>query len=863
MPDRRRRMIPAHAVDRPELRAQLDAGLPSPLSLVVAPAGAGKSVLLSQWAQTQIDRPVVQLDITRADLEASVFARRLVDAIAAVGPLNPPEIPVDMAGNRLGDPFIEDLATGLANAGPVVVIFDDLDFLRGSAVLADLWRLVDLLPPSTHFVFSSRMDLQLGWSTQRLQHRLVEIRQRELAFDEETTARVIGAIIGRPVDDDTAGAVMAHTEGWAVGVQLMALSLRFTADPERVVSALTSSDRLVADYLSEEVLDALGADRSDALMKIAVVDEFCASLIDSLLGDGGGAEAIEQLEHDSMFILPVPEKPGWYRFHRLFRDILLLRLHAQDPRAEVRTLLAAADWAQTEGWAEAAIEYRLRARDWDRAVDGVLGLGRVVYDDTRMSAVEGWLERIPGHVRAGRPAADLLLSIAQGMNGRGRLAADAMRSILSERELTTGERQVGLAYLAACVQFVPHPEEYADAARRALTLLRDEPDAELPDLIGLTTRPLLIAVAQVSLGRALLLLGDLAGARRILQDALKGEGMAYRPYRVHAEGSLALAEALSGRLIVAAELADEALALTDEFGLRAHAAPADAYLARAIAAIRRGEPDVGSLALEEGVIRAESNHRTQLLWLAHLASLIIDPDTLHADTPEPAGPPPPFVRDTLAALAMRRARFRGAPKQASAPAQDWSLIAFEELATLLSLGQPTAARARLAQMRPPADADAPTPAVERDLLLGWMCALDGRSPQSRAHLQSALARAAPHRLVWPFIQAGPDVADLIDQLPGVADDFRRLVVLRGRAGGAARHQPLADRLTPREMELLAYLPSRLTFADIAAHSFVSINTVKTHIGHIYRKLGVTGRDEAIERAAQLGLIDPGQIARVG
>jgi LuxR family maltose regulon positive regulatory protein len=147
--------------------------------------------------------------------------------------------------------------------------------------------------------------------------------------------------------------------------------------------------------------------------------------------------------------------------------------------------------------------------------------------------------------------------------------------------------------------------------------------------------------------------------------------------------------------------------------------------------------------------------------------------------------------------------------------------------------------------------------------MGWMCSLEGRSQQSRAHLQSALARAAPHRLVSPFVQAGPEVADLIDQLPGVADDFRRLVVLRGRAGGIARHQPLVDKLTPRELELLAYLPSRLTFADIAAHSFVSINTVKTHIGHIYRKLGVTDRDAAIERAAQLGLIDPAQIARVG
>lgn len=862
MAERRRRTIPPHAVDRPELRAQLDAGRDSPLSLVIAPAGAGKSVLLAQWAQAVRDRAVALLDITESDRDASVFARRLVDAVrAAADGFHSPAAPVETGGNRLGDAFLEDLASGFADAGPLIVIFDDVHWLSGTAVLADLWRLVDLLPASAHFVFSSRMDLQLGWSRHRLQHNLVEIRQRELAFDCATTARVIGAITGRDVDDETAVTVTAHTEGWAAGVHLTALSLRFTHDPERVVGELASDDRLVVDYLSEQVLGALDPDRRDALMKIAVLDEFCAPLLDAVLG-GEGAATIAQLERESMFVLPLFERPGWHRFHRLFRDILLLRLRAHDPQAEAHALASAAQWCEAEGLAEEAIGYRLRARDWDGAIDGVLQLGRDLYGGTRMAAVVGWLAQVPAGVRAKRPAADLLLAIAQGMSGQAQIAVDELRGILSERELSAGERQAGMAYLAAFVQFIPHPEDFAEAARRALVMLRDEPHAELPDLIGLTTRPLLISVAQVSLGRALLLLGELDAARRILQDAVKGEGMAYRPYRVHALGSLALVEALSGRLVVAAGLADDALALTDESGLRAHPAPADAYLARAVAAIRRGEPDAGALALSEGLARASANNRTQLMWLAHLVSQIIEPDTLVAEAPDLPGPPPPFVRDALAALAMRRARLRGTPQHPPASARSWSLIAFEEIAGLLALGQPTAARARLAQLDE-GTADAPTTAVECELLRGWTAALDGRSQQSRAHLQNALALAVPHRLVSPFVQAGPDVAELIDRLPGAADDFRRLVVLRGRAPEARRRQALVDKLTPRELELLAYLPSRLTFADIAAHSFVSINTVKTHVGHIYRKLGVTGRDAAIERAADLGLIDPNEIARVG
>ncbi|GAA3914322.1 LuxR C-terminal-related transcriptional regulator [Microbacterium invictum] len=860
MPDRHR--VPAYAEDRPRLREQLDSGLSSPLSLVVAPAGAGKTVLLAQWVQSRPDLTVAWLDITAADNEARVFAHRLIDAIDAQAPgFHPATAPVESTENRLGESLLEDLAAGMKDAGPVVIILDDLDRLSGSALLTDLWRLVDLVPSSAHFVFSSRTDLNLGWSRHRLQHNLVEIRQRELAFDRGTTASVIASITGHPVSDETADAVVARTEGWAVGVQLTALSLRFAADPVRVVDTLADTDRLIVDYLSEEVLDAQQPGRTDALTKIAVLDDFCAPLLNAIFG-AGGSDLIADLVRDSMFVVPVPERPGWYRFHRLFRDLLRLRVRAQDAAAEAGVLEVAGTWCEAEGLHTEAIEYHLRAHAWDRALDAVFALRNDVYETLRLPAVAGWLSQVPPEVRDRRPQADLLLAIAWGISGHGTQAVDALRSLLTARRLTTGERQVGWAYLAACVQLEPHPEFFADAGRRALRLLHDEPATAPPELLGLTTRPLLLAVAEVSLGRALLFLGDLAGARRALQSALRGEGMAYRPYRIHAKGTLALIEALSGRLTAAGELADDALELAAEFGLLSHPAPADAYLARALAAIRRGESEAGAFALTEGTVRAAGNSRTQLVWLAHLASLTIDPSDSVDAVAEPPGTPPPIVRQASIALSLRRARLRGTPTLPAVPSSEWSVVAFEEVAALLALGQPVAARERLSRV-PLDDDSAPIAVIEVELLRGWMFALEGRGGQSRVHLQTALARAAPERLVYPFLEAGPDVAQLIEQLPGPGDDFRRLVIARGRAGRRPPLEALADKLTPRELELLAYLPSRLTFADIAAHSFVSINTIKTHIGHIYRKLGVTDRDSAIERAVDLGLIDPAEIARVG
>lgn len=856
------RRIPPHAVDRPALRFQLDAGVQSPLTLVVAPAGAGKTVLLSQWAQARTDVAVAWFDITSADDAPIAFALRLIEGVQAVVPgFAAPSAPIEASDNRLGEAFLEDFAGSLADAGNIVLVLDDLDRISGSAILADLWRLIDLLPSNARAVFSSRVDLQLGWSRHRLEHGLVEIRQRQLAFDDATTARVIQRIAGKSVTDEAVAAVTTRTEGWAVGVQLTALSMRFSADPARVVDTLADTDRLVVDYLSEEVLDALEPDRRDALVRLAVLDEVSAGLVRAVAGVAGGT-FLSDLERDSLFLVPVADRPGWYRFHRLFRDLLLYRLRAVDPGEESRLLEAAADWYLGEHDGITAVEYLLRARSWGRVLRHVLASGREVFEDVRTATVAKWLSRVPADIRAQNADADLLYAITEGMSGRGLLAADTLQVLLSRDGLTIGQRQVALAYLAACVQFHPHAQLFVRAAHDALTLLDEHPDAALPDLLGLTTRPLLVYLARGSLGRAQLLLGDLAAARTALMATAASGGYAYTPFRIHLLGSLALVDAIAGRLQSAAERSDEALETAREFGLLAHPAPADAYLARALIAIQRGEPDIGGLALAEGMVRSSANQRTQLMWIAHVLSQLIDPDD-QLRAPEPAGPPPPLVKHALIAVGMRRARLRGTPTPPPMLPHAWNGVAFEEVAGLLAEGQLGAAHTRLAQLRFEPDPMAPARTVELELLLGWLAALEGRRAAARDHFHNAVTVAAPEGLVDPFVRVGSTVAELVDELIGTRTEFSRFAVGRARAAAAVQDRALVDDLTPRELELLAYLPSRLTIADIAARCFVSTNTIKTHLGHIYRKLSVSGRDAAIERAVELGLIDAREIARVG
>lgn len=856
------RRIPTHAVDRPTLLARLDAGVSSPLSLVVAPAGAGKTVLLGQWLMSRPDLAAGWIDVSSGDSDPHQLSRKLLSAIGeATGDFRPPLATVSTSDGRLGEHHLEDLAAGLVDVAPLVLVFDDLDRIGGTPVLADLWRLVDLLPAGIHAVFASRTDLQLGWSRQRVRHNLVEIRQHDLAFDEKTTSLVISKITAAPVPPEVAAAVTARTEGWAVGVQLTALSMRFSANPGRVVATMVETDRLITDYLGEEVLDALTASRRDAVMRLSVLDEFDANLAGVLTGTDG-EQLVADLERDSLFVVPVPAKSGWYRFHRLFRDLLLLRLRAHHRETEIDLMKEASRWFADAGEEEPAIEYAVRARDWTRVLDLVLALGRDYYELHRTGMIVRWLDAVPERELVARPDAGILLGMAEGMSGRAPRGVDRLRSLLADVPLSPGQRQVALTYLAACVQFHHETETFVGAARAAVTEITRHPDAARPNLLGLTSRTLLLIVSQVSLGRARLILGDVHGARRVFEAALHTAGTAYRPYRVHALGALAIAEALSGCLVAAAAHTEDALSVATEDGLLVHPAPTEAYLARALIAVQRGEPAEGALALHEGAARALSNQRVQLLWLAWLIARAMDPDPGVLGIDEPSGPRPAFVRDALLASEMRRARQRGVPVLSPTRPVAWSYVAFEEIAALLALDRVAEAHARWVGLTPKPEPDAPLPEVERLILEGWLCAAEKKLPVARDHLLQALRIAEPEWLVMPFIRGGTTVAALIDGLPGAGNRFRNAVVRAARASLVPQSRPLAEPLTNRERELLGYLPLRLTVAGIAERCYVSTNTVKTHLGHIYRKLGVQSRDDAVERARELGLIGEGESASV-
>ncbi|MEV4688698.1 LuxR C-terminal-related transcriptional regulator [Microbacterium sp. LWH3-1.2] len=828
----------------------------APLTLIVAPAGAGKTVLLSQWIQSRPDLGVAWIDVEAADDDSVHFAQRIVARLEAVDPrLSDLEATLGEPGGGLGADMVEALGGALEDVGrQVVVILDDLHHLSNRSTVEDLWILADRLPANAHLIFSSRTDLRLSWSRHRLQHGLVELRRAELAFDQTDTAAVLMQITGRHVDEDTAATVLRHTEGWAAGVQLVALTLRLHSGSDAVVDALDATDRQIVDYLSQEVLDAQTPERRQALLALSVLDEMSPGLVHTLTDAPDAGGFLRDLEDESMFVLPVPGRRDWYRFHHLFRDLLRYRLRASDPGAEVRLLRRAAAWHLAADDSSAAVECLLRARLWSDALDLILQRGRREYELGHTATVTRWLSMVPQEVRVARPDVRVLYGIMSGMTGRAVEAEETFRQIISDPATDDGHRLVAAAYLSAIVPFRPHPETYLADALNAVRLLQELSDVVVPDILQLTSRELLMTMACVSAGRAHLYLGQLDEARGWLETALGTAGGRYPPFRIHCFGVLSVVEAWSGSLRAATQHADEALDIARETSLLAHSSTADAYLARAIVAIQRGEPEVGAISLHEGNLRAASNQRSQIMWIAHAASKLIDPLGTDVTAIEPTGSPPPIVRRALLAARHRAARQAGEPHEAIEPQRGWSMLAFEEIAALLAEANLPTARERLEQIPFRADSQKPASEVEHRILSGWLFALEGHSAPSRAELVSALEVAGPEWLVHPFIRAGRAVSQLIDALPGPPDRFRSLVVRLSQRVGRGGTDQLAEPLTSRELEVLAYLPTRLTNVEIAARCYVSVNTIKTHTAHIYRKLDVLRRSDAVARARELGLL---------
>jgi len=859
---------PAHVVDRPALRRQLDEALAHSLTLLVAPAGAGKSVLLAQWAAAHPELSWVWLDVEPADDDPARFSQRFLQGLAAIDP-GCRELAglVSMNGGGLGAPLLEALGAQMVDLPESVIVLDDLHHLSNVTLLSDLASMVGLLPPHVHLVLSTRVDLPIAWSRRRLRYDMTEIRQADLALGDAESALLLERITGRTLGSDSVSALVQRTEGWAAGLQLAAMTLRHQLDAEEFVTQFSGNDRLVADYLSEEVLQAQSQERRQLLLHLSVLDELSAELVTHLTGEPGAQLILEELERESMFLVPLDNRRERFRFHHLFRDLLRYRLRAEHPHREARLLRRAAEWHLGRDDVGSAVEYLLAAEDWGAVLDLILARGSEVFERGEMATVARWINEVPEAYRGGRNEITLLYAFLLGTEGQTVAAEDDLRRVATDPRATVGERACAQTFRSALVQSRADPHSSVEIAAEALDLLGRVGDAPIPVVMRLSDPSSLEAMALGSGGRAHFLAGHMGEAREWLERGLAAPGSAYSVWRISVLGSLALLEAWCGRTERADSLALEALAIARPVGMLSHTSTADAYLSIALTALERGEPRRAALPLHEATVRAAANRRTQLTWIAQFAlalrqaseGLVDDATaTVQAAQANLATPPAPVVADRLTALRCRLLRLGGEPELASSTSGTASspmpFLAFEQAAAALTLARPDLARKVMGDAPPPDATLEPLAAVQHRILQSWLCDVEGSVDESRAHLVDALEVGGPHSLADVFLRAGPVVVQRISALdtdaPLRADILQRARELNTPMPGAE----LVDPLTDRELEILSYLPSRYTNSELAERCYVSVNTIKTHMAHIYRKLDVPNRNAAIVKAREIGLV---------
>ena len=757
-------------------------------------------------------------------------------------------------------------------------MIDDLHELGTADALRQLELLIMRAPPALRFVLVTRHDLRLGLHRLRLAGELTEIRTADLRFSR-TDARMLLDAAGVPLSDSALALLYDRTEGWAAGLRLAALSLAGHPDPERFAAEFGGSERTVAEYLLAEVLERQSEQARRLLLRTSVLERVNGELADLLTGGSGGERVLQQLEEAGAFVVSLDARRSWFRYHQLFADLLQLELRASAP-AELPSLHdVAAGWYAEHGYPVEAVRHAQAAQNWRLAArvlsDHWVGLGLAGLGGT----VHEFLARFPAGVIAAD--AELAARVAGDQLARGSLEEAERYLAVSTRTLESvpadrrGRAQVVLA--VARMRLARQRGDLPAVTEEAQRLLAPAMTTESGQPgVGEDLR----ALALINLGTAELWTSRFDEAGRHLEDGIALAHRIGRPY-LEVTGLAYGAQLMSWQSFpLGAQRSLQAIELARQHGWADEPVAGVAYLALGVAMVTQGRIEEAERALD----RAERTVRTEVEPAAgvrlhagrgmlefvsgrhdaalsafraaeRLAKSLVTPHTLA-----------PRLRSHLLQTLVRTGETRRVEQvlaDMDGPERERGEIRIAEASLRLAQDDPRAATAVLA---PVIDGSAPLQnahlwEVQASLLQAIACDALGDAGAVRRALERALDLAEPEGLLFPFlIDPAPDLLDR-QRRHGTAHAGLIAEILNVLAGSKPGSQPagpprLREPLSHAEARVLRYLPTKLSAPEIADELYLSVNTVKTHMRHLYDKLGVHRRHEAVEQARVLGLLAP-------
>jgi LuxR family transcriptional regulator, maltose regulon positive regulatory protein len=883
---------------RPRLIERLKEGKLRKLILLSAPAGFGKTTLVSEWV-VECEQKVAWFSLDEGDNEPSRFLMYMVAALQTIFPKIGQGIIVALQSPQ--PPSTESMLTILlneiaANSDHIFLVLDDYHVIDSEPIDQALTFLLDHLPPQLSLVITTREDPSLPLSRYRVRGQLIELRASDLRFTPEETGAFLNEMMGLNLSVENIIALEVRTEGWIAGLQLAALSMQGREDTLSFIQAFTGSHRFVLDYLIEEVLQHQSEKIRSFLLQTTILDKFCAPLCNAVTEREDSKEMLDVLERNNLFIIPLDDQRHWYRYHHLFGDVLLAHLEESKPDQLSLLHQRASRWYEQNGSLPDAISHALAAEDFECAA-GLIERAFPATEDKSIQPIEwiGWVKKLPDEMVHIRPVlnvgyAYLLLGFGEFETAEARLK-DA-ESLLQESEnkvVVVDQEQykslpatiaIGRAYIAQTFGNITDTVRYA---RRAL---------EYPE-----ANPYRHSQAYMMLGMTYWASGDLESAGKVFADyTLKLRNAGNIPDAI--SSTIVLADILLalGRLHEAIETIEQLLKYLLDRGEPISSDAADLY--RELSELYLEQFDLEG-SVQQLLKSKELGEKAELpVWryrwciaqsrlheaqgdLGRALEFLDDAQRLYIRTPLPDMSP---ISAMKARIWVAQGRLNKAleweHQQEHSVDDNLSFMReFEHITlTRILIAQYQKDRCEdtihsaivlLTRLLEAGEGSGRMGSVIEILMLQALALLaQGSIPAALAPLARALSLAEPEDYIRIFVVEGNPMAELLkrlDRKDGTITEkqyISKLLSAINHPSGIASYekkqvvspQTMLEPLSKRELEVLRLLKSDLLGPEIARELTVSLNTLRTHTQNIYAKLGVNDRRAAARRAEELNLL---------
>lgn len=886
--------VRGNLISRPRLLRMLSLRPEHKLTLVTAPAGFGKTTLLSDWINQQTFS-FGWLSLEEADNDAARFITYLLAAMQSILPnlaLEPSGIahPISLPSGEavltsLLNQVAENTESQRKSGQQIVLILDDYHLIEEATIHQLLNFLLDHMPHTLHLVIASRADPPLNLVKLRARGQLNEIRVSDLRFTQAEATRFLSQALDHHLSEQQVSALETRTEGWIAGLQLAAVALRGRQNLDQFIRAFTGSQRYILDYLADEVLLQQPEEIQDFLMATSILDRMNADLCNAVTQTQTGEKTIRALERANLFLVSLDDEQNWYRYHRLFADLLRYRLKFLAPSRVTELHQRASAWFSAHGLIYEALGHALAAQDYDRAA-------RIIEDSDASLVMRGetrtlmnWLDALPEQYLTQRPRLSLAYAWAAFVNTdleeverRVNTALQAMQSAPSQDErpcLHPRREDSQLGEIAALLAFIAayrgEAQKGIDLAQQALEKIPEDnyyPRVSIYSAMGdaYLAKGLVQDAMQVyrkadeicvkmnslpasmvmknDLVRVYLHMGKLRSAHTLLQEILSWGEDRYKPFYALGQAHVALGALLLewNQLAQAEYHLEEGIRHCELGGYNRYLIFGNLSLARLSAVQKKRERTQENLGTASDI--AEKTGLSRFLievnaYRARLALLLEDAHT--------AG-------NWLEQNAWDQ----------NLPLEQKLLIDFTNIRVKLCLNRMNQAELQqtidqLEKLAASAAADGRNAHLLEIHILSALCwQAQGDENRALISLGKALDLAEPEGFTRLLIDEGEPAARLLRRAAarGMHLDFVRRLLENASLAAEPAENPMSngDELTERELEVLRLLAIGLSNAEIAAELVISISTVKTHISRVYGKLEARNRAEAIHKARKSNLI---------